>query len=162
MASRVEHPAARIDELVLKAVGDEVLVYDLARHRAHSLNPVAAAIWRCCDGTRSLAGIAAEVRRADGFSITEDAVRYALAELGRARLLRAPVAEAALTRRDLVKRLGTAAAVALPLVVSIAPPTAAQIISCRTPGEACISNDECCGGQCTTGCLCQGGVCVLV
>ena len=39
-----DRPAARIRGVVVKAVGDEVLVYDLARHRAHSLNRLAAAI----------------------------------------------------------------------------------------------------------------------
>lgn len=79
-------PLARTSGVVVKAVGDEVLVYDLSRHRAHSLNGVAAAVWRACDGTRDATGIAAGVRAAGGPAIDEPVVQYALAALQRAHL----------------------------------------------------------------------------
>jgi hypothetical protein len=140
---------ARTRDLVLKTVGDEVLVYDLARHRAHSLNRVAAAVWRRCDGTRDAEAIGAELREADGTPVTAEAVRYALAELGRARLLAGPAGEAGITRRELVRRLGTAAAVALPIVTSIVAPTAAQAQSqpcgnCATPSGVPGCSDPAC------------------
>ena len=52
-------PTARTTGLVVKTVAEEVLVYDLETHRAHSVNRVAAAVWRQCDGTRDAAAIAA-------------------------------------------------------------------------------------------------------
>jgi hypothetical protein len=144
-----EQPIARTRDLVLKAVGDELLVYDLTRHRAHSLNRVAAAVWERCDGTRDAPAIAAALRQAGGPPVTEAAVRYALAELGRARLLTGPVHEAGVTRRELMRRLGTAAAVTLPVVTSIAAPTPAQAQS-----PVCPSPDlqgTCAHSLCTTG-----------
>jgi hypothetical protein len=161
MASHAERPVARIHDLVLKTAGDEVLVYDLPRHRAHSLNSVAAAVWRRCDGTRSAAAIAAGVRGSEGLPVTADAVRYALAALGRAELLEAPPAAAGLTRRELVRRLGTAAAVALPVVTSIVAPSAAHAQSCSLEGDPCTQPSDCCPGGCdfNLDCSCVSNVC---
>src|SRR5262245_18504542 len=50
MREESKQPRAKTSELVVKKVGEELLVYDLARHKAHSLNRVAAAVWRACDG----------------------------------------------------------------------------------------------------------------
>ena len=130
-------PTARTTGLVVKTVADEVLVYDLETHRAHSVNRVAAAVWRRCDGTRDATAIAAELQREGTVPVTEEAVRYALGELGRARLLAGPVAAPRLTRRDLMRRLGTAAAVALPVVTTIIAPTAAQAQSAQV---VCVRN----------------------
>ncbi len=44
MGEKREAPRARTSGLVVKVLGDEVLVYDLARHRAHRLNHAAAAV----------------------------------------------------------------------------------------------------------------------
>jgi hypothetical protein len=79
---------------VVKTVADEGLVYDLETHRAHSVNRIAAAVWRRCDGTRDAAAIAAELQREGTVPVTEEVMRYALGELGRARLLAGPVAAA--------------------------------------------------------------------
>jgi len=46
-------PQARSEDLVIQDIGDEVLVYDLTRHKAHCLNRTAALVWRKCDGTRT-------------------------------------------------------------------------------------------------------------
>jgi hypothetical protein len=62
MAQGTQWPTRRTSGLVVKTVRDEVLVYDLDRHRAHSLNPVAAAVWRSCDGARDLPALAAAAR----------------------------------------------------------------------------------------------------
>ena len=53
-----ERPQARTEGLVIKALPDEILVHDLARHRTHCLNGAAAAVWRLCDGRRTPADIA--------------------------------------------------------------------------------------------------------
>jgi hypothetical protein len=158
-------PPARTNGLVVKTVADEVLVYDLQTHRAHSLNRVAAAVWRRCDGTRDVAAIAAELRREGTVPITEEVVRYALGKLGQAGLLAGPVAVAGLTRREVMRRLGTAAAVALPAVTTIVAPTAAQAQSVVCVGieEPCTSDAQCCGGDCATEpCFCGQGACSRV
>ena len=138
-----DRPAARTSGLVVKALRDEVLIYDLAQHRAHSLNRPAAAVWRACDGTRTAGQIAALLREAD-LPVAPEAVRYALAELGKTRLLASPVVESGLTRRQLLARLGTGAAV--PLVSSIVAPRAAQAQSCLGVGAVCGGGPPCCAG----------------
>jgi Coenzyme PQQ synthesis protein D (PqqD) len=93
-----DRPAARTSGLVVKALRDAILIYDLAQHRAHSLNRLAAEVWRAFDGTRTAGQIAALLREAD-LPVADEAVRYALAELGKTRLLASPVVESGLTRR---------------------------------------------------------------
>src|SRR2546423_15689116 len=46
-------PRARDARLVIQELPDELLVYDLERHRAHSLNRTAALVWRHCDWKKS-------------------------------------------------------------------------------------------------------------
>ena len=151
------HPRARTSELVVKTVGEEVLVYDLTRNKAHSLNPQAAAVWRACDGTRGVAALGV-IAGEPGRALPDEAVRYALQILGRAQLLDQAAEQRGLTRRQVMARLGTAAAVALPLVTTVVAPTAAQAISCKSLGQTCTTTAECCGQGCdstTSGCLCN-------
>jgi Coenzyme PQQ synthesis protein D (PqqD) len=165
-------PVARTAGLVVKAVGDEVLVYDLEHHRAHSLNRAAAAMWRACDGTRAEGEIAAHLRDAEALLVTPELVRYGIGELERARLVLGSGHRGGLTRRDLIRRLGTGA-IAVPLVTSIVAPTAAhaQSSTCVPAGGQCGGRGDCCpalpglsvicsdpGGICTT-CVPLGGQC---
>jgi hypothetical protein len=147
MRQESERPRARTSDLVVKGVREEFLVYDLARHRAHSLNRVAAAVWRACDGTRGVAALGVAAARESGQPVPIEAVRYALQSLGRAQLLEGPVEEGGLTRRQVMARLGTAAAAALPLVTTIVAPTAAQAQS----AQACLSENV---GPCTSDAQC--------
>ena len=50
-------PFARKREghLVIDELPDEVLVYDLDRHKAHCLNQTAALVWQHCDGKMAIA-----------------------------------------------------------------------------------------------------------
>jgi hypothetical protein len=154
-------PRARTSGLVVNALADEVLVYDLARAQAHRLNRVAARVWRQCDGTRTLAEIAAASVADAGAALTPETVAYALAELARAHLLAGPAPSGPrLTRRELLQRAGGAAA-AVPLVASIVAPTAADAASCVAPDQqGCSSLGDCC--PCPPGQLtdCIGTTCV--
>ena len=53
----------RDNELVVRDLDDEVLVYDLNKHEAITLNPFAAAVWRACDGTRSASELTAMLQQ---------------------------------------------------------------------------------------------------
>lgn len=156
--STATRPSARTSGLVTKAVGDDLLIYDLERHHAHCLNRVAAAVWRQCDGRRDAGAIAASVRDGDGAAVPEVAVGYGLAELARARLLTGPVPESGVTRREWLRRLGATTALALPVVTSIVAPTAAHAQSqpCLDFEAPCTSTSQCCGRTCRDigGCDC--------
>ncbi|MBV9278705.1 MAG: hypothetical protein JOZ41_01360, partial [Chloroflexi bacterium] len=43
-------PRARKNGLIVRELEDEVLVYDLERHRAHCLNRAAGLVWKHADG----------------------------------------------------------------------------------------------------------------
>ena len=129
-------PRARRTGLRTETLGLELLVYDLAAHRAHHLNPIAASVWRLCDGARTVGAVAAAVARGHGVAEDEGIVWHALVQLERQHLLETPLPDpaatvAGATRRDLVRRLGLAAA-AIPLITSIGVPASAQQAS---PGE---------------------------
>ena len=144
MASDIR-PLARADELVVRDMDSEVLIYDLNKDEAITLNLFAAAVWRACDGTRDVDGLVAKLHEdMPGDLVTEESVWRALDMLSRCDLLQQPVAPPALrSRRDMVRALGRGA-IAVPIVAMITVPTVAQGSSCGcvTPGN-CITQVSC-------------------
>ena len=145
-------PCVRADGLVVQALPDEVLVYDLERHKAHCLNHTAALVWKHCDGRTSVTGMVRMLEREMKTPVPEDVVWLALQQLGKARLLagesHAPETGKRMSRREVIRRLGWGAAVALPLVTSIVAPTAVEAASCLSTGAACTTSAQCCSGVC--------------
>ncbi len=138
-------PLARADELVVRDMDSEVLVYDLNKDEAITLNPFAAAVWRASDGTSTVAGLTAKLQgQMPDDHVPEDSVWRALDMLSRCDLLQdrvvAPVQHG---RRDLVKAMGKGAAL-VPFISMIVVPTPAQAASCActAPGD-CISQTSC-------------------
>jgi Coenzyme PQQ synthesis protein D (PqqD) len=132
-------PRARADELVVRDMDSEVLVYDLDKDEAISLNPLAAAVWRSCDGTRSVAQIAEKLEdEFTGDQVPEGSVWRALDMLSRCDLLEERVAVPVdSSRRDLMMAMGKGAAL-VPFVTMIVVPTPAQAASC-----GCIAPGDC-------------------
>ena len=128
-------PRAREDRLVVRELPDEVLVYDLDRHKAHCLNRTAALVWRHCDGQTTVAEMARLLQKEWNAPVDEAVVRLALDRLGRAHLLRErvspPPGPARLSRREVMRRLALVGglSVLLPVVMSIVAPTAVQAAS---------------------------------
>ncbi len=149
-------PRARKKQLLVETTGDGLLVYDLDRHNAHSLNRAATAIWKSCDGHRSVEEIASRLDADLSPGARMTVVRQALADFERKRLLEnSGFLDERISRRDLVKKIGMGAAVALtlPVVTSIVAPAAAQAVSCRLAGQPCDSTHVCCSGL---GLVCKG------
>jgi hypothetical protein len=146
-------PRARQEGLLEEAVGEELLLYDQESHTAHCLSPIAACVWRHCDGEHDLTGLAVLV------GASKNLVADALHELREKNLLDA---EPELTqstipgesRREAIvraTRYGAAAA------------AGSMIVSATAATPAMASSEEalgCC--QCYTepgeACLCVGGV----
>src|ERR1051325_4782010 len=80
-------PKAREKELLVREVEGEVVVYDQARHRVHTLNPSARAVWRHCDGNSTIPEITAKVESELDRPVGEDFVLHAISSLRKARLL---------------------------------------------------------------------------
>ena len=137
-------PLARTSGLLIRELPEETLVYDLQRHQAHCLNGSAGRVFRLCDGTRTRAGIAAALEQGSDDE-REAIVRLALAQLGDASLLAPAAAPAEPSRRDLMRRVGTA--LLLPAIASLLAPTPAQAAS------GCWLNVDC-GSHQGEGCFC--------
>ena len=137
-------PRARTQGLVVTELPDELLVYDLERHRAHCLNPTAALVFKHCDGRRSVAQIARILRRELDVDAPADEslVWLSLDRLERARLLEErEAAPAAPSRRELVRRVALVAA-SLPVVATILAPTPAEAACERMHRRQCHSLPE--------------------
>ena len=74
-------PQARRDGLLEETVGEELLLYDQQSHTAHCLSPIAACVWRHCDGERDVTELA------ELAGVSEDLVAGALHELREKNLL---------------------------------------------------------------------------
>ncbi|HSE36933.1 MAG TPA: PqqD family peptide modification chaperone [Blastocatellia bacterium] len=150
-------PEARRDGLVVQELSGEVLVYDLKRNKAHCLNSTAALVWEYCDGKTSVTGIARAIEGRTNGPVEEDLVWLGVEQLSKSDLLREratlPNETVGLSRREVMKRIGLAAAVALPVVTSIIAPSAVQAATCIPSGQGCTGSAQCCSG------VCSGGTC---
>ena len=148
-------PEARRAGLVVQELSGEVLVYDRERNKAHCLNSTAARVWEYCDGKTSVAQIARAIEGEINAPVDEDVIWLAVEQLSKTRLLqegaKLPEHKSGLSRREVMKRIGLAAAVALPVVTSIIAPTAAQAANCIPSGQACTTAAQCCSGLCPAG-----------
>jgi hypothetical protein len=138
--------------LVVEALANEILVYDLERDKAHCLNETAAWVWKHCDGKTSVAQMAALVRKEINVDVDERVIWFALAQFERHHLLKQratpPPMMAGITRREMVRALALAAFVSVPLITSIVAPTAVQASTCTASGGACTTGATCCSLVC--------------
>lgn len=135
----------------VRQVGDELLIFDGETKKAHCLNRVAAKVWCLCDGTRTVAEIAKELRRL-GESLDEGYIEMALRQFSKSRLLLQPFVadgnDLSLSRRAMIRKMGVSAALALPAVTSMVIPAPAAAASCLPNGSICLSNSACCSSHC--------------
>ena len=145
-------PRARQSELVTREVAGEMLVYDRRSDAAHCLNPTAALVWAHCDGQTTVAEMARLLASEMRTPVGDEVVWLALTQLEKSSLLQEPWPRPAqiepMSRRTLVKRLGIAAAMTVPLVTSIIAPTAAAAASCLPVSAPCTTNAQCCSNNC--------------
>ena len=148
-------PEARKEGLIVQRMQEEVLIYDQDRHKAHCLNRTAALVWERCDGQTTVARIAEKLSKQTGEKVEEELAWLAVEELAKSRLLEvgsgARVVSGGMSRREMMKRAGVAAAIGLPVVTSIVAPKATQAATCRTSGQACTTSSQCCTGVCNAG-----------
>jgi hypothetical protein len=143
MMNNPNNPMARQNGIVVQEMPDEVLVYDLDTNKAHCLNGSAALVWKSCDGTNSVADIVKQFESNGGGKVTEDFVWLAIDQLNENNLLDGKVAPrfAGQSRRQVLKTIGLASMVALPVIASlVAPQNALGNVSC-----ACVSTTDCVG-----------------
>ena len=145
MKSARRLPRAVKDNLVIRELDDETLVYDLSRDEAHCLNHTAALVWDQCDGKTTAKQAAQALHAKLGEPIDSDLVWLAVKQLQRYHLVEGAKDSPSVFRRDLVLKYAPLA-LALPLIISIPAPTVAQAASCVGFGQNCQSL-PCCPGQ---------------
>ncbi len=150
--ARERPPRMRTQRLIIDKFPDEVLVYDLDRHKAHCLNQTAALVWNLCDGRATPRDIARRLQTELDQPFNEDLVWLALRQLNKIHLLEEsfvwPAQPVGMSRREMVRRMGIAAAVSVPLITSIVSPTAVQALTCFPSGHACSTDVQCCSHNC--------------
>lgn len=149
------NPMARQNGLVVQEMSDEVLVYDLDTNKAHCLNGSAAMVWKSCDGSNTVADIVKQFESNGNGKVTEDFVWLAIDQLNDNNLLEGKVAPRFVgqSRRQVLKTIGLASMVALPVIASlVAPQSALGSVSCACtdPGQT---------AQCSTMTACPSMTC---
>jgi hypothetical protein len=135
------NPMARQTDVVVQKLKDEILIYDLLIHKAYCLNQTSAIVYQLCDGKHSVSDVSKELSKKLKSTVSEDLVWLAIDQLKQNNLL----AESAgvevnfngLSRREAIRKAGLASMVALPLISSLAAPTAADAQSSATCDGVC-------------------------
>ncbi len=157
--NNLQTPIARKDGLVIQEMPDEVLVYDLNSNKAHCLNQTAAFVWRSCDGTKSVGEIGALMEKEFGETVSEEMIWLAIDLLNKDNLLEQKIDTKfnGLSRREVIKKVGLTAVVALPVVAMLTFPTVSLAVSC--PPSICGlfplcggAGVNCCRGTCADTC----------
>lgn len=146
---------ARHNGLVVQEMPDEVLVYDMDTNKAHCLNQSAAFVWKSCDGNNTVGDIVRQFEANGNGKVTEDFVWLAIDQLNENGLMDSKIAPRfeGQSRRQVLKTIGLASMVALPVIASlVAPQKALGSVSCTCSAAPCPP----------TGCpttVCTAGVC---
>ncbi len=158
--NNAQYPLARTTGLVVQEVPNEVLVFDMETNEAHCLNETAAMVWKYCDGETSVAKIAEILGNSKGSDVNDDLIWLAIDQLNEHKLLENHVQTqfAGRSRREVLRKMGLASMVALPIIASMAAPRSVMAqASC-----ACSNQGNCRSGNlpgCPTN-TCSNGVCV--
>lgn len=152
-------PVPRRDNVVVQEMNGEILIYDLGENKAFCLNETSALIWQACNGEKNVSEISREIGAKLGSPASEDLVWLALDQLKKENLIESKedfqIDFNGISRRDVIKKVGLAAVVALPLVTSLVAPKAANAASpaAVTCSGGCTCNSASPGGggtQCST------------
>jgi len=157
-------PKRRQEALVVHELPEEMLVYDLERHKAFCLSKNLAWIWRHCTGQRTPGQIARALEAEVGAPVGEDMMGVALHRLSKAHLLREPIGPPASgarsSRRQLLRHAATLGGLT---ILAISAPTVGQAATCL-PAGTCVNSGckdatgrICCSGA--SGCGQYGHVC---
>lgn len=163
-------PKSRAENIVVQEADNELLIYDLLNNRVICLNETSAMVYQLCDGTTTIADISNLMSQKLKTMVSEDFVWLALIELKKEGLLdnEANLNHhfAGFSRREMVKKVGLASMIALPLVSSVIAPMATNAQSgCLPPGTIsdsfCGLNSPDCAAVAFPGQMCCSGPAVV-
>lgn len=168
------NPRSRQDNIVIQEFDNEILIYDLNQNKAYCLNETSAMVWQKCDGSKSVSEISRILTEKLKSNVSEDIVWLAVSQFKKDKLLGNNEEIFSdfdgLSRREIVKRIGFASMVALPVISAVVAPTALHAqsgpcagfvvptINCVPGNNNDLSDDGCpctgnpeCAGVCPVG-----------
>ena len=147
-------PISRSTDIVVQELGNEILIYDLNTHKAYNLNETSTIVYQACGRNLNFEDLK---RR---YNFTDDVIHLALDELKTNNLIEDYGGNyfVGLSRREVIRKIGVASMVALPLISQITAPRAvdAQSSSCLELNAVvgCFTIDDftnCDGNRCCSG-----------
>lgn len=167
--TRIKHPVAREEDLLVEQVADETVVYDNRTKEAHCLSPLAAVVFAHCDGRTTVDQLATLAAERLGEPIDPPRVVDALEQLQERDLLAVPPRDGMSRRQMVGKSAAAAGALAgASLITTIAAPSAiaantatcgiVTCCPCCNPGGGCdagLDKQECCEAEGTVNCQCS-------
>lgn len=143
---------APVAHLVFHEMNDELLIYDTANNKAHCLNQSMWSVWKLCNGKNNVQNILQSLQSSSEKTWNMVSLGLALKQLSSKRLLKSGMPASSglkgLSRRDVMRRIGSGVLISIPVIASIALPTAAEAASCFNVAHLCSSNSQCCSGHC--------------
>ena len=159
-------PLSRKENIVVQELDGEVLIYDLTENKAFCLNRTSALVWQSCDGKKTIAEINDLLGKQLNSQVNEDIVWLALDQLSKENLIqtdyKANEKFGGLSRREVIRKVGLASVIALPVVTSLVAPLAVHANSACVSGGTCLCNAPSSGriGQvCTASVPCANANC---
>ena len=152
-------PKAKTSEILVQELDKELLVYNLKTNQAFCLNETSAIIYQLCDGKNSIADISSSVAKKLKREVSDELIWLALDGLKKEHLLenseQFEIDFNGLNRRQIIRKVGLATLIALPIVSSVIAPSAAMAASGGLALLAvCSTNQDCASGFCKD---CLGG-----
>ena len=148
-------PLGRKTDIVVQEMNGEVLIYDLKDNKAFCLNETSALVWQMCDGEKSVSAISNDLSKKLKSPINEDLIWLAIDQLKKENLIangeELPNNFEGMNRRDVIKKVGLASMIALPVISGLVAPTAINAAS-----VACDASPTTVNGVFQRG---QGGFC---
>lgn len=157
-------PLVRKNDLVIQELDNEILIYDLKTNKVFGLNETSALVWQLSTGDKNILEIAQIISQKLKIPLTEEFVWLALEQMKKQNLLENESAIEShyqgASRREVIRRVGLASMVALPMISSLIAPSAVQAQSSSSCGTApnialgcsCVVGGLANSGNCASGC----------
>ena len=144
-------PKARNENIVVNELKDEVLVYDLTTSEAFCLNETSSKVFNACNGETTFADLRTKNK------LTNDVIYLALDGLKKKNLIDGDYTSpfAGMNRREVIRKVGLASMIALPMISALVAPPAAHAASgagLLPNGSACTqaTASSCASGNCSS------------
>jgi hypothetical protein len=125
-----KNPLSRQGEIVIQELGRELLIYDLTNNKAFCLNETSALVWKLCDGEKTVGEMSRELGKQLNFPANEELVWLALDQLKKDNLIENETSIPPLfnnySRREIIRKVGLTSLIALPFIMHVTAPVAAQ------------------------------------